>query len=97
MQHIEELLVYKHLFNSETPFGTPEKSQFRFVCTPRIKSLSFEGLAYRIISEKPHSYVSEERTEQAIKSCHMKRTFTQYTKNQEDTQALFAMCEIALD
>ena len=74
-QHIDELLVYKHLFNCEQPFGDPETSQLRFVCTPRVKSLSFEGLPYRIISERAHQYLAEERIEQAIKSCHMKRTF----------------------
>ena len=62
-----------------------------------MKSLSFEGLPYRIISEKATQYLAEERVEQAIKSCHMKRTFSQYTKETDDIQALFAMCEIALD
>lgn len=67
------------------------------MCTPRVKTLSFEGLPYRIISEKANQYLAEERIEQAIKSCHMKRTFTQYVLDTDDIQALFAMCEIALD
>ena len=89
-------LIYQRLFCVEQPFGEPEENYHRFVSKPKQRSLEFQGLPYRIISEKVIEYVQQDKLELAIKSAHMKLNYQEYMNRIEDIQALHDLCEIAL-
>jgi len=64
----------------------------------RSKVYQMKFLPYKVKAEKCGHYLNDNKVEQAIKSCHMKRTFRKIIENGiEDMPSIFKLCQIALD
>jgi hypothetical protein len=57
------------------PFGDPEKAFSKFKFGIKSRNYGMKMLPFMIIADRYENYLNDNRIEQAIKSCHMKRTF----------------------
>lgn len=89
---------FRNFFKKESPFGEKEKNWYKFEFGMRSKVFQMKFLPYQFKAEKFHYYLNDNRIEQAIKACHMKRMFKKITENgQEDMTSLLRLCQISLD